>query len=301
MHLKSVRYILCIALLSTFSTLGPSALSDSSCAAIMDRTVGSKVPRPQGDSQVKINPVALENWVAAHPPSLREAARTLGKSIRYVSQSEFEATLFQTMERYLREKASEDFVIIHYAVEGEKKSGAWVAELLSERFGRMKTHSILDTQELTQLLNVNPSLRLLYVDDASYSGQQLSSAFHFLRMNLPRGSLRRVDVLVAYAGLGSQEVMSKYPQIPFYFGKDMANVWDALRNIPAELIGKAKQIIETEGNQDQMFLPLYLFEHKAPDGLSFPDVLRKGEVLVPGEPTRKLPFINSDMIPVYKR
>lgn len=129
------------------------------------------VDAPIPGSEHPIDQVKARQWIQAHPEVVaQEVAQTLIDQTTYISFEAFETELKRSVASLndkLRENPTQPFIV----VVKEKKSNGWVAALAMRHLERLPDQ-IVDMEEKN--LNQLAGARVVFFDDALYSGSQLS-------------------------------------------------------------------------------------------------------------------------------
>lgn len=121
-----------------------------------------------------IDRAKLEEWVQAHPESVREDARKVAEHFRYIDAAEFQRALHTTLDSYMEKRGA---VSDHYLLLNEEGgSGAGIAKMALRHFGakypKARFH-ILSGKTAIDRANNGEVKDFVIVDDASYTGGQV--------------------------------------------------------------------------------------------------------------------------------
>jgi|GEM_PF-4713637 len=136
----------------------------------------------------------MAKWVAGHRHTQAEAlAQKIADNIDHVSFERFIKQLKTTVDDFIAKIKGEDYVLWIpqdlKAIE-EGCSDIWVACLALEWCGLPWPEAILRTEQLTNYLKQNPTIKsVLLLDDAAYSGDHLSQALQ----KIPLPQIFRLD------------------------------------------------------------------------------------------------------------
>lgn len=227
-----------------------------------------------------VDPLKLADWVARHPPGeAQNVAKALSKIITKksrISRTQFENSLFsmgkklesQFLEAY--GKGPFSVVLLH---DGNAKSSHWVAHYMQSIGALPKDIGIaaeVNFKDLPTLLPQYKNFPHILVDDAAYSGLQLSTLmnyFEITRKNLEDGSARLFVGSAFISDFALEQLGDFYQEIHLVYGEILPTVFDDISqmNFPNK-----RHLTEAFSKMYSGTHTSYLryFDHKIPDSFS---------------------------------
>lgn len=246
-----------------------------------------RTPRP-AEGFRRFDAVAFERWVAAQPAEAKPVVDTFREHIERVSQADFERELFALFQTTIVDvRDTRPLLFITLTGTEESKSGEWATSLIRERFARrcegaayLNLHfqdpSPEHLAKLRELAGAG-RYRVVMVDDAIYTGRQMRNALIRISRCVPQ-----VDILTPYATDGATTLLHMHRAwgipVRLYRSKTIRT----LRQIYEDLLPARREAIALVVDAERIFADnktMTLFDHKAPDFLSFPLWVREGYLL----------------------
>lgn len=257
---------------------------------------------------------AYSRWVAAYDKKYTPALEALQKKIIHVSYSAFERALEVTLNKFQTANVGIRCVSL---VEPDK-SQKWVTEIAIQKGFRATAYINVGEEGANALdfalqeIEYNDQRftgHYIIIDDGSYSGNQMANnisqadkilqnkfdvkpTFHVLLPFITDAALERI-----------QELKSKKIKVKLYTSEIMPSIE---QSIEAKHLPLVKEVLwqhfdKNERDRRAHSTPLYWFDHKIPNAMSFPETLALGIVTCPKNkaPTDNIPFI-PDVLPPYK-
>lgn len=161
-----------------------------------------KLPVPKS---YPINRESVRKWRAALPESLALFGNIVAAHLRHVGFAEFLERLNAAADAVVAQRGDRKIML---AVDDMRKSGFWAALLVWPRIRRYV--GAVTTQERMIHLDKDASKWLLVlVDDAVYSGLQLSGAFYYK----PSGDWRFAVIAAALSSVGRRRLLRTLPSL----------------------------------------------------------------------------------------
>ncbi|WP_068466954.1 hypothetical protein [Candidatus Protochlamydia phocaeensis] len=138
------------------------------------------------------NSLKAELWIKEHPIDCQPAAKEIVAHTNHVSFETFQTHLRESIDDLnQRMQNGEKYVV---AVR-ENKSNKWILELSLPHLKQLP-HEVVDIQNIHSYLSKHSDIdRVVFMDDASYSGEQMSL---FIQDNVPPSFKSEVSVVVPY-------------------------------------------------------------------------------------------------------
>lgn len=221
----------------------------------------------------------MATWVEAHPPEHRPLAQWISEHIKLHDHEKAIEDLTANFNTF-QQSLPKDAKIVFYAPSefstGHIKSNFWLTGAIMEKFPQMRKHQVVrKAADLDKL--VDAKTYVVMVDDASYSGVQLS--------DLAERAMKRVgdrDRVHVFTGFQTDSAVSRVEvNATFHKGGQIHTIKELLAKEPEEkrqsleaLFYKGRLVIGDIEDQT-----LDLFTHKTPDYVSFPEYIVNGFVV----------------------
>jgi GGDEF domain-containing protein/prophage maintenance system killer protein len=274
--------------------------------------VGKDVQQP--NIHAAPNQASLSQWVNAHRVISVDglafmAAQFVQKHISYIDFARFKNALQNAVSELFASLQQKPYVLISLPAEGEQKSDYWVQQLAFNN-GENLPQGVVSADGIIAWLKVHPEVKdIVYMDDASYSGSQvsvrlqttLSDAFQYCP------DCRFHVVIPFFTNAARERIQSSYKTQVVFYGQEEIPTLDELLVSEYENTdtyqGLKEQIINHLGYDRNTYdgLTLTYFQHKMPDGYSVLQVLSDGALLASGNGStqQSIPFI-FPIVPPYK-
>ena len=241
-------------------------------------------------------------WVQEHQPETREALTELLREVKHIAYKTFNTQLGKSIKaarialcaRLSLEKASQltDRMIV--LVENSK-SNQWVAELACRYFDfkaseyyrlgdkdAKKFRDHLDQSSVIERKSMENKVIVLF-DDGSYSGTQLTNHMVSLLQVQKELKFDSICVIVPFmTDFAHQKLVDTAGKmIERVLIAPFATIPTVATNLDAAHIQTLNQLwwSKEDKNEKANTRGLYWFDHKIPNGMSFPETLEKGNVI----------------------
>lgn len=262
-------------------------------------------------------------WIERHQNPLKTALEDMIANIQHINFADFTRSLGESIEDIhsrLKQSHGKGFDFSKHTivlVEGNK-SNKWVAEIALKQFGVLASAYIrlgekdgrsfiqyCDTLSKNQLKDLLQGKSLILFDDGSYSGKQLAD------------HLSNIKNYVSKNNLGVKNICAIVPYMTPLSERVVANAYETVRSKTPLLLSAHKMIPTLDSLQrnsrdavmhswyrqndvDPGALGLVWFDHKLPNGQSFPEPLARGSIFtVDGKSIGSLSFF-PEITPPYK-
>lgn len=227
----------------------------------------------------RVDEVLLKKWVDAHQGEAKDVAEFLSKHYQLISFPEFKSQLLSAFDRYLHSLAPSDKVVFFYVTKySEPKSGEWLTGMIKEHYSQFRETPAFNMYggglvEMGKLLGEGKANRIVIVDDAIFSGDQIQTLVDaILQSSSYGGAPIPVDIIAPYytkrginyikesvePGIGNIQTLNFYGSVEI---PTIAQLF--LRSGKPELITTFKEMYGMVDDRS-----LTYFAHKVPDGLS---------------------------------
>lgn len=230
----------------------------------------------------------IEKWVAVHQqfdnePVLAHIAGKIGANINYIPFAAFLNQLSITINDFLKNfTPSEPFIIClphKKQFKSKIKSQHWLIGIALQFTDLPFPTAILETQDIPSFLEKNSNVRsILYLDDAGYSGSQLSEALIQLRKKL-REKWQQTKLYLC--------IPFQTHEMEIRFRKDLVDTNNII-NLKSTILPTLDEILNAEEAKYLMQeistligLSLTYFDHVFPDHYSTLFHLQDGNLLMP--------------------
>ncbi len=256
---------------------------------------------------MSIDPVKADEYVNAHPESLRPMARFLVDNTTYINNFQFKKALGESVQKFKMEIGARPFVASLLGAQngepGEQKSSGWVYDVARSREIGLPEPAFINSGKaermgtaidaVTTLMKNERINDVVYIDDASYSGTQLvdwlNAFMVMMKIEMDEsGSANQkkrqvnVHLLVPFmtnAAKKNVEDMvrsfeSKYPgifKIQFYDVRQMETAEERLARVEDVVERQIlKNSIKKVYQENSLQKAMSYFQHKVPDYKSVP-------------------------------
>jgi hypothetical protein len=222
------------------------------CPHFTDRFPTSAEPQAPHPGQYALNQKRVTEWIRMHPEEHRDLAQRVAIHMNYISYAQWCSALKESCAEFEKALKGKEYVLALQKHEG-KKSSAWVAQHVLIYLSRKPLY----VASIEQLAINKLYTTTLYVDDATYTGSQLSMAFLRLDKMLYKA---HIYVIVPYATNCVVKAIEGYK-------KDNITLLSS-RNLPT---------LEEHFSEDELLkivstyykgMTSTIFQHKCPDAKS---------------------------------
>ncbi len=183
--------------------------SRSDVLALKQTPLVSLDENPPMPEEHPIDEVEKEKWIALHSCEEQKIAKKFVKNISYISYNKFLQRLHASVESFKREIQHQPYVVV-LPEEGKDNSNYWVTSLGVKYLKDHPPVQVLLAEQLPEFLMHNKSLNnLVFFDDASYSGDQMSGYLKKLGSKL-EGMDHHIYLIIPFMGYNAERCLEKY-------------------------------------------------------------------------------------------
>jgi hypothetical protein len=260
----------------------PSRLGEM-CSWLYDQTYGM-------NERVTLDENLRRTWVAAQPPKWRSFLDFISSQVLIHDRIRFFEAFDLAFKKFLQSVVRDEELIFIY--DDEKtlfKSGQWLIGYLRTKYPQFKNTPVFAVHPNELQKVVTPKTRLIYVDDASFSGTNARGAVRRIKTFMPDS--RPVEVVVPFLTTYALNRIEEVGSGTIHFVKKMQTLGE-ITTLHKVVIPK-----EFEAYRDTS---LEFLDHKLPDSYSFPSFLVSGQVFSEDGSDTLIPFIK-DIVPPYRQ
>jgi hypothetical protein len=282
-----------------------------------ETTISSRTENPalsvdQKSESTELDGAKAEEWIAAYKePEAQKTARWLVDHITRISLQDFQTELSRLVQTLKQQVPDGPHIVLAPRDSLFKKSELWVAQMAME-YGLKPPEEIVMAKNIAAYLKSHPEIRnVLYFDDASYSGDRI-------RVNMMGQSIN----MIRHPDLFYFIIMPYMTQFAVNSTKENlhSTCSHQVRIVNNRRLETINELVSKESQSDQKMLlramdehfdinpdrdspgsTLTFFEHKVPDWLSFPAIVRKGWVVDQEKNVTASHQFIPDITPPYKR
>lgn len=225
--------------------------------------------------RVKIDEEKMKKWVAAHSVKERVVAEFLSQHYRFVRVPELLEKFHLAMSRAISKIGTEDVSIVWTGLKILGKSGDWMASYLLEAFPQFdRTKFFYSEQYKTDRDVVENLSSFIFIDDASYTGAQMSHDIKALRKIRPNAKVTAVAAFMTNQAIDElQHVGVKN----IFFGELTPTISEIMKAQP-NYEKLRRTFMRMYLSKDRLNATLTFFEHKVADSISFSPAFSEGQV-----------------------
>lgn len=300
---KSLVRLLLIALL--FPCIAISGQIDCPAAVVCTRDRCERIwniGKSDKWERVKIDEEKMKKWVDAHDGKGRVVAEFLSQHYRFVRMPELYEKFHSAMSRALSEVGTKAVTVAWTGDRGTGKSGDLMAGYLLDAFPQLgQSRFVFD-----EMYDMDPGVLgnkddIIFIDDASYSGDQMKLSTKRLKKIRPNV---KVSVVTAFITNQAIRELRSVGVDNIFYGELMPTIDEMMKeNVDYETL--RQNFLRMYLSEDRLKATLTFFEHKVADNISFLYAFSEGHVFDivkrrRPEEKSKVPFIHKPKDPFYR-